>query len=677
MTATRLRIAAVLLLTVLFMPHTASAQKGVYYEPTSDTECQLLRVDNKVEFPLVIPENVQINGRTYRVTAIGERAFREARKKEKEWCPAIQLPPSIREVGDYAFCCNFARFYIPYMPESLQKIGNGAFKNLSTKSGGFGLDITLPSSCTWIGVEAFCNASIRSINIQAPRAHIGKQAFSTDWLETAIVPDVLENDDDYDEANMGWDELSIFRVCERLKKVEGHHITFPGWVEKQIMGAWNNPAKKEVEPLKAQSYGNYAYHRQKELMAQWEQQDEFETTAQWQQRLTPENRRQAMADFGRQMEQEFVEARKPSQAVPRLGRYDADGQVFTIDMAPYGECYLSVPIGEMQTFREQFSPKAVSMEYGVVDDRLTAVACTYEADGRRYTSPTHYTPGQYTADVLTPLTLDLSSIGGTAVSAKSDIDTNIPQATTVADHSFAVVIGNEHYQRVSPVAYAQNDARSVATYCRQTLGMPEKNVRLYEDATYGTMLAAVRDIKSIAQAFGGRINVLFYYAGHGLPDETTGEPFLMPVDADGRHTEVCYPVARLYDELAALGANSVTVLLDACFSGAQRGEGMLASARGVALKAKLGVPRGNMVVFSAATGDETAYPYTEKEHGIFTYYLLKKLQETKGECTLGELGEYVQNNVRQQSVVVNRKSQTPTIMPAEEVINSWKTQKLK
>ena len=82
---------------------------------------------------------------------------------------------------------------------------------------------------------------------------------------------------------------------------------------------------------------------------------------------------------------------------------------------------------------------------------------------------------------------------------------------------------------------------------------------------------------------------------------------------------------------------------------------MLASARGVALKAKGDVPQGNMVVFSAASGDETAYPYKEKGHGLFTYFLLKKLQESKGDCTLGELGEYIQTNVRQQSVVINRR----------------------
>lgn len=220
-------------------------------------------------------------------------------------------------------------------------------------------------------------------------------------------------------------------------------------------------------------------------------------------------------------------------------------------------------------------------------------------------------------------------------------------------------------------------ARIFAEYCKNTLGLPTQNVRSYENATFGTMLSAVNDIKKITEAYQGGVNVIFYYAGHGVPNEQTHDAFLLPVDADGKQTEACYPVSRLYKELSEMNAKNVVVFMDACFSGAQRGEGMLASARGVALKAKREAPQGNMVVFSAATGDETAYPYKEKGHGMFTYFLLKKLQESKGDCTLGELGEYIQQNVRQQSVVINRKSQTPTVISSQTLQNSWQTMKLR
>ena len=83
-----------------------------------------------------------------------------------------------------------------------------------------------------------------------------------------------------------------------------------------------------------------------------------------------------------------------------------------------------------------------------------------------------------------------------------------------------------------------------------------------------------------------------------------------------------------------------------------------------------------MVVFSAAQGYETAIPYSEESHGLFTYYLLKKLQETGGDVTYQELSDYVQRNVRQQSSVLG-KTQTPTVIPSETLGNDWKEWKLK
>jgi hypothetical protein len=84
-----------------------------------------------------------------------------------------------------------------------------------------------------------------------------------------------------------------------------------------------------------------------------------------------------------------------------------------------------------------------------------------------------------------------------------------------------------------------------------------------------------------------------------------------------------------------------------------------------------------MVVFSAAQGNETAYPYREKSHGMFTYFLLKKLQETAGNVTLGELSDYVIDNVRKTSIVENSgKLQTPTVAISASATSSWRSRRL-
>ena len=253
------------------------------------------------------------------------------------------------------------------------------------------------------------------------------------------------------------------------------------------------------------------------------------------------------------------------------------------------------------------------------------------------------------------------------------IDVNLPKATEPRDNTFAVVIGNEDYKYVAAVPFAARDAAIFAKYCSVTLGLPDDNIRLYTNATYGDILDAIDDIKTISEVYNGDIRVIFYYAGHGVPDEATRNAYLLPVDARSQQLKTCYPIEKLYAELGSLKAHSVTLLLDACFSGSQRGEGMLMSARGVALKPRTDEPKGNMVAISAATGEETAYPYAEKRHGMFTYYLLSKLQESGGDVTLGELCDYVTIKVSQQSVKVNRKQQTPTVMPSPEIETSWRT----
>ncbi len=256
------------------------------------------------------------------------------------------------------------------------------------------------------------------------------------------------------------------------------------------------------------------------------------------------------------------------------------------------------------------------------------------------------------------------------------IDENIPVTNMSSENTFAVVIGNENYQRVTKVPFAVNDAKVVAAYCEKTLGLPKENIRTYTDATFGAMVEAVDWIRRVAAKYKGQLNVVFYYSGHGIPDDRSREAYMLPVDADGLNTRVCYPLKELYSELASMGAQRVLVLLDACFSGATKGSGMIVQAKGTAIKPKDDVIGGNMIVFSAASGKETAYPYIKAQHGLFTYYLLKKINETKGRITIGELSEYVKDEVGKKALVVKGKDQTPTVTVSDSMLNSWQSQEL-
>lgn len=262
------------------------------------------------------------------------------------------------------------------------------------------------------------------------------------------------------------------------------------------------------------------------------------------------------------------------------------------------------------------------------------------------------------------------------VSLTSEVDENIPVTTKENRNTFAVIIANENYQSVASVPYALNDGNIFREYCLKTLGIPEKQIKYMPNATGNQIKAQVNWLQDICEVFED-VHVIFYYAGHGIPDESSRTAYLLPVDGIGTDVTTGYKLDNLYAALGSLPVENVTVFMDACFSGSKREEGMLASARGVAIKAKSGQPQGKMVVFSAAQGDETAYPNNEEHHGMFTFYLLKKLQETKGEVTLQELGDYIVKQVSQQSILLNGKSQTPCVTPSSAVGGEWREWKLK
>lgn len=250
------------------------------------------------------------------------------------------------------------------------------------------------------------------------------------------------------------------------------------------------------------------------------------------------------------------------------------------------------------------------------------------------------------------------------VAYTSDLDVNIPNNKIPNKNTFVLIICNENYTQLASVPFAIRDGEVFAKYCNQTLGIPEDNIRIYQNATYGTLLAAMDDMNNIAKAYGeNNISIIVYYAGHGAPNDATKEAYLIPVDAFSVNPKVCYALKDFYADLAAMKARRVMVFLDACFSGSARAENgeMLASARGVAISSKKELLDGNMMVLSATNGSETALPYQKEQHGLFTYFLLKKLQESKGDIKMGDLSNYIKTNVARQSVVINKKAQTPTI----------------
>lgn len=443
------------------------------------------------------------------------------------------------------------------------------------------------------------------------------------------------------------------------------------------------------ETKKGDDFASYAQMYVEKEILQWQQKDPYETVEEYAERVTEARRDEKVKVLMDEAKKMYVSKYEKSLRLSdfSLQPYDAENRVFLIN-SRYGDIVLPVPRenDEARLFAANWkSLKMKNPTLDIANNELIVRSIDFVTNsGKTY----HYSDQDIAKYEQTQINLQFDKIDYSALATtggsgsrkvtiqknnvtvgSSDVDINIPENKATNTNTFAFLIGNENYQQIAHVPYAIHDVETMSDYCERTLGIPESNIRTYKDATFGKMLSCVRDIRSIAEAYNSDINIIFYYAGHGVPNEASKTAYLLPVDADGTQTETCYSVSRLYQELGKLGANQVIVLMDACFSGAQRGEGMIAQARGVALKVKQDAPQGNTVVLSAATGDETAFPYEEKQHGMFTYFVLKHLQDTKGKTTIEKLASYVQTEVKQKSVVINKKSQTPTVSASADAAN--------
>jgi uncharacterized caspase-like protein len=182
-------------------------------------------------------------------------------------------------------------------------------------------------------------------------------------------------------------------------------------------------------------------------------------------------------------------------------------------------------------------------------------------------------------------------------------------------------------------------------------------------------------LSNLAKVDNGKAELIFYYSGHGLPEEATKESYLIPVDVSGYNVTQGIRLTDVYAKLNEYPAQKVTVFLDACFSGGGRNQGLVAM-KGVKIKPKDNTINGNMVVFTSSSGEESSGVYREKQHGYMTYYLLKKLQETKGEATYSQLASYITESVKKETALTG-KIQTPQVNFSTGTAGVWSGWKLK
>ncbi|MBN1183473.1 MAG: caspase family protein [Bacteroidales bacterium] len=434
-------------------------------------------------------------------------------------------------------------------------------------------------------------------------------------------------------------------------------------------------------------------------ITKWQQQGEFEKDAEYLNRVNEENRQKQIDVYTREAII-YYGKEKVNLSNPALHRYDPNHETFKITFENGTEILLPVPIDEAPQFKDNFkSIHIINPEFGLYQNQFVLTYLTFRMDDSKsyqYDASKSVAYGKNAVftvnfknvdiqvdDVQIAKAQDAEQKTVNITIGRPDIDVNIPETGTSKKNTYALIIGNEDYSsyqtgldKESNVDFAANDAEIFKAYLIKTLGVPEKNINLLVNATYGQMKQGISKIKKLIELSDGKAEIFFYYSGHGLPDEVTKEPYLMPVDITGTNVTSAIKVEDIYKEFSEFPSARVVVILDACFSGGARNQGLVAL-KAVKVKPKDNAINGNILVISSSTGEESSNVYKEKMHGLFTYYLLEKLQQSQGNITYKELFDYLQKKVSIESVLLLNKTQTPQISGSQDVMDVWEDWKLR
>jgi len=242
----------------------------------------------------------------------------------------------------------------------------------------------------------------------------------------------------------------------------------------------------------------------------------------------------------------------------------------------------------------------------------------------------------------------------------------------VSQDAVGVVIGVKNYKHkdVPEVEYALRDVSLVKEYFVNVIGIPKENIIYLENPTQGDFMRVFGtkdDYKGQLYHYvkPNKSDIFIYYTGHGAPDIETKSAYFVPSDCHPNYVKLNgYSLDLFYENLSKIPARSITVVIDACFSGASERGMLIAKASPLIVTPVTGKFIENMNIFTSASGDEISSWYPEKRHSLFTYFFLRALQgeadkDKNKSLSFEEIEDYVKENVSFLARKMYGRKQTP------------------
>ncbi|NMF59817.1 GUN4 domain-containing protein [Pseudanabaena yagii] len=213
--------------------------------------------------------------------------------------------------------------------------------------------------------------------------------------------------------------------------------------------------------------------------------------------------------------------------------------------------------------------------------------------------------------------------------------------------NYAVIVGINDYDEISPLKYAKSDAERMRDFFMQDLGVSPDDLYFFTDdsprnvqgrktqPTYGTLKSFLGDRFENSFLSAGD-TLWFYFSGHGMPCE--GRDYLLPSDGNPRTMPALgIAISDVTERLRRSGADNVVMLIDACRSDGAKNAGM-----GIGEEKQQGV-----ITFFSCSPSQVSYEIDEIGQGAFTNVLLEALRiQGEGNCaTVERFANYLKARV--------------------------------
>ncbi len=222
---------------------------------------------------------------------------------------------------------------------------------------------------------------------------------------------------------------------------------------------------------------------------------------------------------------------------------------------------------------------------------------------------------------------------------------------TTDEKYYALIIGNNDYDKLEDLDNAINDAKDLEKVLREKYGF--KTTLLLNQTSDETEDAIIAFTENREK----NDNILIYYAGHGqkMKKQKLERGYWLPTDAGSKRDSKWISNSNIKDYIGSSDAKHILLIVDSCFSGSlMRGSGENKSIEKLSkptierLKSKI-----TRLVITSGGNELVADGIGDSKNSVFAEPLIKFLKNNNDVIRSIELFQKV------QSYVINNADQTP------------------